>query len=282
MAAVESLRTHLVEELMDLLDAEQQLTKALPKLAAAATSRELRTALQKHLRETRGHVTRLNRALGALGESPQAKTCEAMQGLLEEGDTMVSNSPKGALRDAVIITGAQKVEHYEMASYGTARTYAAVLGAGDVAQLLARTLEEEKAADASLTRVAEGGVNEQAAAAVSSVPESEDKAEGTLTRAAQWMGTAAGTASRQLAKGMRTAASTVGLANERSEPRKPEATSSRPTSQRTRGRSPSRAATASTARRKTTKPRAGAQKRRSGPQKRGGGAQKRRAGARKR
>jgi ferritin-like metal-binding protein YciE len=144
MPTTGSLRAHLIDELVDLLDAEHQLTGALPKLAQAATSRPLRAAFQRHLKETRGHVTRLSQALRELGEKSSSKTCEGMQGLLEEGETMMKRTPAGSLSDAVLITGAQKVEHYEMASYGTARTYAKVLGEKAVARLLGRTLKEEK------------------------------------------------------------------------------------------------------------------------------------------
>jgi ferritin-like metal-binding protein YciE len=203
MATVDSLRTHLIDELTDLLDAETRLTDTLPKLAQAATSRALRTALQKHLKETRGHVTRVNQALRALGEKPSAKTCEAMKGLLEEGDSMLKKTPAGPLRDAVMITGAQKVEHYEMASYGTARTYATLLGEAAVARLLAQTLKEEKGADQALTKIAEQGINEEAAEWHSQQDDS------MLMRTAEWAGSTAGYASRQLAKGLRAAASTV-------------------------------------------------------------------------
>jgi ferritin-like metal-binding protein YciE len=205
MAAVESLRTHLVDELVDLRDAEEQLTKALPKLAQAATTKRLRTAFQKHLNETRGHINRLNQALRALGERPRSKTCEGMQGLLEEGEAVMKKTPAGALRDAVMITGAQKVEHYEMASYGTARTYAQVLGETSVARLLAQTLKEEKAADRTLTQIAKANVNEDAAEEWEA-----QEAESTLNRTAEWAGSTAGYASRQLTKGVRYAASVVG------------------------------------------------------------------------
>jgi ferritin-like metal-binding protein YciE len=163
MASVDSLRTHLVEELTDLRDAEQQLTRALPKMAKAATAPLLEKAFEKHLKETQRHVSRLDDALKALGESPSSKTCEAMKRLLREGEAMMNQTPAGALRDAVLITGAQKVEHYEMASYGTARTYASVLGHAKVAGLLQQTLDEEKAADLTLTTIAERSVNEDAA-----------------------------------------------------------------------------------------------------------------------
>jgi len=211
MATVESLRTHLVDELIDLRDAEEQLTKALPKLAESATSKPLRTAFQKHLKETREHVTRLNKALRDLGETPESKTCEAMQGILEEGNAVMNKTPEGVLRDAVMITGAQKVEHYEIASYGTARTYARVLGKTTVARLLERTLKEEKAADATLTAIAEKSINEEAAQEWQS--QNED---GALQRSAEWAGSTAASASRQIAKGVRRVAEAIGVASERS------------------------------------------------------------------
>ena len=210
MSTVDSLQTHLLEELTDLLDAEQQLTRALPKLAASATFKPLKEAFQKHLKETRIHVTRLKQAMRELGESPKSKTCEGMEGLLTESEEVMNNTPKGALRDAVMITGAQKVEHYEMASYGTARTYAQVLGETNVARLLQQTLDEEKAADLTLTQIAEGSVNEDAA--------EEWQAQDTdsaLGRTAEWARNAAAGASRGLAKGVRRAAATVGLTQQR-------------------------------------------------------------------
>lgn len=212
MATVDSLRTHLIDELIDLLDAETQLTETLPKMAQAATSTTLRAAFQKHLKETRGHVTRLNQALRALGEKPSSTTCEAMKGLLEEGNSMMKKTPAGSLRDAVMITGAQKVEHYEMASYGTARTYATVLGETAVARLLAQTLKEEKGADQTLTKIAEGSINEEAAEEWHS---QED--ESMLMRTADWAGSTAGYASRTVAKGFRAAASTMRLPQIRSQ-----------------------------------------------------------------
>jgi ferritin-like metal-binding protein YciE len=210
MAAVESLRTHLVDELADLLDAEKQLTETLPNLARSATSSALRVAFQKHLKETRTHMTRLNQALRELGERPKSKTCEGMQGLLEEGEAVMNKTPEGALLDAVMITSAQKVEHYEMASYGTARTYAQVLGETGVARLLEQTLREEKAADRTLTQIAESSVNERAAEEWQA--QDEDDA---LTRSAEWAGSTAASASRQLAKGVRRMASAVGVAQDR-------------------------------------------------------------------
>jgi ferritin-like metal-binding protein YciE len=212
MASVDSLRTHLVEELADLLDAEQQLTRALPKLAGAATFKPLKQAFQKHLKETRMHLSRLRDAMRELGESPSSKTCEGMQGLLEEGETVMNKTPAGPLRDAVLITGAQKVEHYEMASYGTARTYAKVLGHANVARLLDKTLREEKAADLTLTQIAERSVNEDAAEQWQG---QEEEDEGALARTAEWAGSTAAGASRQLLASVRRAAATMGIGAER-------------------------------------------------------------------
>ena len=195
--AVDSLRTHLIDELSDLLDAENQLTRALPKLAQAATTPTLKRAFQKHLAETRTHVTRLSRALRQLGETPRRKTCAGMQGLIKEGDEMMKQAPAGSLRDAVMITSAQKVEHYEMASYGTVRTYAQVLGESAVAKLLAQTLKEEKAADGKLTTIAESTVNGKAA---TEWRERED-VDGILNRSAAWVGRSLGTATRYFSGG---------------------------------------------------------------------------------
>ena len=231
MATVESLQTHLLEELADLLDAEQQLTRALPKLAQAATFKPLKQALQKHLKETRVHVTRLKDAMRELGESPQPKTCKGMQGLLQEGETVMNKTPAGALRDAVMITGAQKVEHYEIASYGTARTYAKVLGETSVARLLKQTLDEEKAADLTLTQIAERSVNDDAAEEWQA--QEDDTA---LARTAEWAGKAAAGASRQFAHGIRRAAVTIGIAHERSGKRRGERTRSRKSASSTSAR----------------------------------------------
>jgi ferritin-like metal-binding protein YciE len=211
MATVDSLQTHLIEELADLLDAEQQLTRALPRLARSATSKPLKEAFRKHLDETRVHIRRLDEAMRELGESPKSKACEGMRGLISEGEAVVNKTPAGAVRDAVLITGAQKVEHYEMASYGTARTYAQVLGETNVARLLEQTLDEEKAADLTLTEIAKRSVNEEAAEEWQAQDERS-----ALTRAAEWAGTAAAGASRQVARGVRRAAASVGIAQERS------------------------------------------------------------------
>ena len=205
--AVDSLRTHLIEELTDLLDAENQLTKALPEMARSSTAPALRDAFRKHLKETRAQIGRLNQALRQLGERPRRKTCEGMQGLLSEGESVMQKTPEGALRDAVMITSAQKVEHYEMASYGTARTYAAVLGESGVARLLGQSLKEEKAADGTLTAIAEGSVNEDAAEEW----RAREEEQGVIARSAEWMSGTVAAASRRA----RRAASSVGLAADR-------------------------------------------------------------------
>ena len=163
MASVTSLREHLIEELNDLLNAEQQLVEALPQMAERASSRELRTAIRSHLSETRQHVKRVTQTLKQLGEKASGKTCEAMEGLLEEGQELMEASDAGALRDAMLITAAQKVEHYEIATYGTVRTYAQVIGERGVAKLLQQTLKEEHAADRKLTKIAVGSINRRAA-----------------------------------------------------------------------------------------------------------------------
>jgi ferritin-like metal-binding protein YciE len=163
MARIDSLQTLLVAELRDLLDAERRLTKALPKMAKAASKEELRAAFNEHLEQTEEHVARLDEALSALDVEPKAKTCHGMAGLVEEGsEQMQEDYEDEALRDAAIIGAAQKVEHYEIASYGTAVTFARLLGNDHVAGLLERTLQEEKEADRKLTEIAEQMVNPEA------------------------------------------------------------------------------------------------------------------------
>jgi len=162
MASVASLREHLVEELNDLLNAEQQLIEALPMMAEKASRKELQSAFRKHLAETKTHERRVSQALKALKEDASGKTCEAMEGLLEEGQELMESGEPGALLDAMLITAAQKVEHYEIATYGTVRTYASVLGEKQVAKLLEQNLKDEKNADKKLTAIAEGGVNRAA------------------------------------------------------------------------------------------------------------------------
>jgi ferritin-like metal-binding protein YciE len=153
--SVSSMDKLLLEELSDLYSAEHQLTKALPKLVKMATSKQLQSALEHHLRETEGHVQRLEQAFKAIGEKPSSTTCEGMKGILEEGESSVKKAEEGDIRDLAIAAGGNRVEHYEMAAYGTVRTYAQHLGKQQVVQLLEQTLQEEKAADRKLTEIAE-------------------------------------------------------------------------------------------------------------------------------
>lgn len=163
--SVNSIEKMLLEELSDLHSGERQITKALPKMIKAATSRELQSALEHHLRETEGHMQRLEEAFKAFGTSVSSKTCEGIKGIIEEGERSMKSAEEGEFRDLAIISGAQRVEHYEMAAYGTVRTYAQRLGREQVAQLLEKTLEEEKAADAKLTEISDRLYRHQARAA---------------------------------------------------------------------------------------------------------------------
>jgi ferritin-like metal-binding protein YciE len=164
MATVDSFKSLFVEQLKDLYDAEKRLTKAIPKLAKASTNEELGTALEEHLEETREHVSRLEQVFELLDEKAKSKPCKGMQGLIEEGDEHAKEDyDDDDLRDAIIIGSAQRVEHYEIAGYGTAIAHARLLGLDDVIELLEATLAEEKAADEKLTEIAESVVNLEAA-----------------------------------------------------------------------------------------------------------------------
>lgn len=156
-----------LDELRDLYSAEKQIAKALPKLIKAASNAELGRALTSHLDETHAQIERLERVFDELGETPNGKKCKGMAGLLEEGDEHVKEVPRGARRDAVIIAGVQRVEHYEISGYGTARAWAEQMKHDLAVTLLGQTLDEEAAADEKLTKIALGrvlgeGVNEGA------------------------------------------------------------------------------------------------------------------------
>ncbi|MDF3057451.1 MAG: hypothetical protein K0R17_1666 [Rariglobus sp.] len=157
----ESLKELLVEELKDLYHAEKQLVKALPKMAKAAFDDELRAGLTEHLEETKEHVTRLERVFELLNEPAKTKVCPAMKGLIEEGSEALEEKDASSVRDAQIIGSAQRIEHYEIAAYGTARTLAETLGEDEVAEILQTTLDEEGEADKKLTAAA-ATVNEAA------------------------------------------------------------------------------------------------------------------------
>ncbi len=159
---LKTLRDLLVEELKDLYSAENQLVKALPKMAKAATNPDLKAGFLEHLEQTRGHVARLERACEQLGVTPKGKKCAAMEGLIEEGKELLQEDAAPSVLDAGLIAAAQKVEHYEIASYGTVRTWADLLGLSEVSSLMQETLDEEKATDEKLTTLAEETVNEEA------------------------------------------------------------------------------------------------------------------------
>ena len=160
--AMDSLKDLYIEELKDLYNAENQLLKALPRMAKKAASPDLRAALQQHLGQTEGQVNRLERIFKKLGEKPTGKTCKAMKGLVEEGKEIIEEDGDESVLDAALIGAAQKVEHYEIASYGTARTFASLLGEEEAVEALQKTLDEEAAADKKLTALAESLVNPEA------------------------------------------------------------------------------------------------------------------------
>jgi ferritin-like metal-binding protein YciE len=159
---LDSMECLLHDQVEDLYDAEQRLTKALPKMVNAANDRTLKSLIQMHLRETEKQVSRLERVFSLLGQSPKAKTCEAMKGLIAEADEYVAASGDANVKDAALIATAQRVEHYEIAGYGCARAFAERLGHSQVARLLEETLDEEKAADQKLNQLAERVVNPRA------------------------------------------------------------------------------------------------------------------------
>jgi ferritin-like metal-binding protein YciE len=149
------LKELYVDELRDIYNAENQLIKALPKMAKAAASEELRAGFEEHLEQTKGHAQRLEQIFTALGEKPSGKKCKGMEGLIEEGKEMMEEDLEDEARDAGLISAAQRVEHYEIAAYGCVRTYAKILGEDEAASLLQQTLEEEKETNEKLTELAE-------------------------------------------------------------------------------------------------------------------------------
>lgn len=159
-----SLEDMLIDELRDLYSAENQLVKALPRMAKASTSAKLRQGFERHLQQTRRHAERLQQVCDELGASPKGKKCVAMEGLIEEGKELMSEDAPGTVRDAALIAAAQKVEHYEIASYGTVCAWAEQLGHRRALRQLQQTLEEEKQTDEKLSQLAEKSVNAKAAA----------------------------------------------------------------------------------------------------------------------
>jgi ferritin-like metal-binding protein YciE len=158
---INSLQDLYLDELRDLYDAENQLIKALPKMAEASTSDELREGFEEHLEQTRTHAQRLEQIFESLGEKAKGKKCKGMEGIVKEGSEVLDEDMQEDTKDAAIIGAAQRVEHYEIAGYGTARTHADLLGRDDDARLLEETLEEEKRTDQKLTSLAEN-INVQA------------------------------------------------------------------------------------------------------------------------
>ena len=163
MADAGTMHDAFVEELRDTYDAEKQLIKALPKLAKAASSAELRAAFESHLEETRGHVDRLERVFESLEEKVRGKHCDGIAGIIEEGKSIMEEDFEDAAMDACLIAAGQRAEHYEMAAYGTLVAWARAMGHNEAADLLQETLDEEKAADEKLTTLAESGINQEAA-----------------------------------------------------------------------------------------------------------------------
>ena len=151
----EGLKELYVDELRDLYNAENQLVKALPKIAKAASSEKLRQGFEEHLEQTKGHVQRLEKIFQTVGESPKGKKCKGMEGLVKEGGEVMEEDFEGSLMDAALIGAAQRVEHYEIAAYGTVCAFAEELGETEQASLLNETLEEEKETDEKLTKLAE-------------------------------------------------------------------------------------------------------------------------------
>jgi ferritin-like metal-binding protein YciE len=176
---LDSLHKLYIEELRDLYNAENQLLKALPKMAKAASSEELKQAFEDHFEETKDHVERLEDIFAGLEESPKGKTCHGMKGLIEEGSEMLDKEGEESVLDAGIIGAAQRVEHYEIAAYGTVRTFATLLGEDEAADLLQQTLDEEGETNKRLTELAEEIVNPEA------LRETEAEAEEAATGSAR-------------------------------------------------------------------------------------------------
>jgi ferritin-like metal-binding protein YciE len=188
---MEALQKLLMHELSDLYDAEQQIVKALPKLIQNASSTELQQALKQHLTVTQQQVERLDEVFETLGEERESKKCKGMAGLIAEGEDVIKEDFEDSTQDAGIIGAAQRVEHYEIAAYGTARTLALTLGNEEVAQLLEQTLDEEKEADQLLTQIAESSINSEAA----SEEDEEETAGNGRSRASSTSGSRGGNSS---------------------------------------------------------------------------------------
>jgi len=161
---IDSLKKLYVEQLKDVLSAEKQLVQALPKMAKGSTHPQLRSAFEQHLEQTREHVTRLEKVFELIDKPARAKKCKAMEGLIEEGKEVLEEDMEDDVRDAALIAAAQRVEHYEIAAYGTLRTYANLLGETQAVKILQMTLDEEGDTDKKLTQLAESSINVEAMA----------------------------------------------------------------------------------------------------------------------
>lgn len=182
--AQNTFRQLYMDELRDIYDAEKQLIKALPEMAEASTSEELRSGFEKHLEQTKEHAHRLEQIFSELGEKPTGKKCKAMQGLVAEGGEMIEEDFEGQVKDAGLISAAQRVEHYEIAAYGTVRNFASVLGEQNAVSLLERTLTEEKETDEKLTELSDG-INAEAASYESEDQGAERRTSNTKAKAAR-------------------------------------------------------------------------------------------------
>ena len=180
MADSGTLHDAFLDELRDSYDAEKQLTKALPKLAKAASTPKLRAAFESHLKETEGHIKRLEQVFASLGVRAKGKHCDGVAGIIDEGKSIMAEDFDETTMDACLIAAGQRAEHYEMAAYGTLVAWATAMGHTEAARLLQKNLDEENAADEKLTALAEGGINQQAAAAAH--PDEADGMEGTSPR----------------------------------------------------------------------------------------------------
>ena len=166
MADLGTLHDAFIDELRDTYDAEKQLIKALPRMAKAASAPALRAAFESHHEETRGQVARLEKAFASLGEKPRGKHCDGIEGIIEEGKSIMDEDFDEATMDACLIAGGQRAEHYEMAAYGTLVAWALAMGHTEAARLLAQNLAEEKTADKKLSALADGGINRTAASSM--------------------------------------------------------------------------------------------------------------------
>ena len=161
--SLKTLEDALLDEFSDILSAETQITKALPKMAEAASNADLKAGFEEHLKQTEGQIERINQAFKLLGKDAEKTTCEAMKGMIKEGDEFMKEKATPDVMDAMLIAAAQKVEHYEIASYGTVCTWADLLGKTDVKELLGQTLDEEEKTDKKLSKLANSKVNKAAA-----------------------------------------------------------------------------------------------------------------------